>query len=127
MGVYWYPANYSDKEYFDPSKLGDNLKFPIDQTAVALFELLGPDGRWFHKRVGFVSDSGDLPWQVDQTWKDITKHAAGLLDEHTTWWSDEPIDGVYRMTRVFDELRLSREQGDRSAEFLPAPLGRTNG
>ena len=120
MGTYWYPVNWDDHEYFDPHKIDDNAKYPVNQTAVALFELFRD--AWRNKRVSFVPDTVDLPWEEGLgVWTDISDRAKRLVAETGAIWAhDEPADMVYRTTFVLDENAYRQlEDPDWVRRFLP--------
>lgn len=57
MGVYWIYANDTKREWLDPDALGDNNKWPVHRSGMALFWLL--KGRWRGDSIRAVSDYGD--------------------------------------------------------------------
>lgn len=58
VGIYWIYVNDTKREWFDPDALGDNNKWPVHRSGMALFHLLGR-GSWAGDAVRAVADYGD--------------------------------------------------------------------
>lgn len=125
MGTHYFYANIDAREYFSPTRLGDNGKLPIDQSAYALLELLKTD--WNGARIAVYSDSGDLPWdccygmvvagnqhsddcklKTAPRWTDITPVVAKLLEDYA--WGYTYPGGDYQ-TAQYVNLRVCDDRG----------------
>lgn len=108
MGIEYYYANEDKKEYISTD---GNAKYPVDQAACALLELLRD--RWNGDRIRVYADSGDLPWDDympgHEAWKavDVQLDAAfGYLVLGYPSTNNDPEDaGKYIYIRVIDDRK----------------------
>lgn len=101
MGTYYYWANLDKKQWFDPDETEDNIKWPIGNSAHAVFLLLSGHSEWqqpkvpsWHgDRIAVFWDTGDLPWQDDRrAWTDISATVRAWVKE----WEEEEKEEATR-------------------------------
>lgn len=78
IGVHW--ACPELREYIDSNAVGDNEKHPVEIATPAMYQR-HRYGVWSGRGVQLFWDTGDLPWEVEVGWKDVSAEALLELRE----------------------------------------------
>lgn len=79
MSTYWNISNESKREWLDPDRVNDCLRFPINATPKLLMLLL--TGRWMGDSVQSNHDGGDHYSEVECNYVDVTAMAVKEWNE----------------------------------------------
>mgnify|MGYP001604593324 CR=1 FL=1 len=118
MGIYWIYVNDTKKQWLNPGALGDNVKWPVHNSACALFELLKE--QWRGDSIRALNDMSDEYFAVQgdddpeaDFWSDSFPASAGypykdvtsdLLEEYCLWQNGYvPVQHVRQLeSRMLD-------------------------